>query len=409
MSAVALREPETSPTRVPSIGTGFFDLQSFELTQRVARCLSSSTLVPQIYRGTTPEAVGNCMIAINFAQRVKADPLMVMQNLNVIQGRPSWSSPFLIALVNTCGKFTELAFEFSGEKGEDSYGCRASANSKASGRQLLGAEVTIKMAKDEGWYGRNGSKWRTMPEQMLIYRAAAFWARVYAPELSMGLMTAEEAEDIIDLEPSAYREVSPAKGRGRSRAAVPANDTTIIDADKTPPAAEIEDAPDAPVLVSIEQVEHLINLADEVGADKAKFCQYLGVSIFSEIPAAQFETATRALEAKRRQAEQSKAEPGAEQSPPSAAETPADPPPAGAPASSPNPPAGEDAGHSIEEPETEKLSPEDEARRAGRKACRDGQMMDAIPAKIARYKALKAAWEEGYQAEGELMEAEMNQ
>lgn len=390
MSAVALHEPETQRrdvARLPSVGTGFFDLQSFELTQRVARCLASSSLVPTIYRGTTPEAVGNCMIAINFAQRVKADPLMVMQNLNVIQGRPSWSSPFLIALVNTCGRFTELDFEFSGEPGTDSHGCRASAASKTTGKTLVGAEITIKMAKDEGWYGRNGSKWRTMPQQMLIYRAAAFWARVYAPELSMGLMTAEEAEDIIDLEPSAYREVTPAKGRSRSRAAVPANDTTTIDADVTPPADKIEDSPDAPVLVSNEQVEHLIDLADEVGADKAKFCQWLGVSIFAEIPATQFDKAKRALEAKRRKAEQSTS---AADIPPPAAETPADPPPAGTPASSD--PVTDDAGI----PTQAELK--QEAYEAGRDACEAGVDFKDVPEKYRNHAFQRKAWKDGYQA-----------
>jgi hypothetical protein len=54
----------------------------------------------------------------------------------------------------------------------------------------------MQMAESEGWTKKNGSKWRTMPNQMLRYRAAAFWQRVYCPEISMGLMTAEEAEDI---------------------------------------------------------------------------------------------------------------------------------------------------------------------------------------------------------------------
>ena len=52
------------------------------------------------------------------------------------------------------------------------------------------------MVKAEGWDSKTGSKWKTMPEQMFKYRAAAFWQRAYAPEISMGLQTAEEAIDI---------------------------------------------------------------------------------------------------------------------------------------------------------------------------------------------------------------------
>jgi hypothetical protein len=389
MSAVALHEPETQRrdvARLPSVGTGFFDLQSFELMQRVARGFSASTLVPKIYQGGTQEAVGNCMIAINLAKRMNADPLMVMQNLEIIQGRPSWKSQFLIATVNTCGRFTALRFEFIGERGADSYGCRAWATEKATGEKLVGSDITIDLAKAEGWYGRNGSKWRTMAQQMLMYRAGAFWTRAYAPELSLGLLTADEAEDIIDLEPSAYRDVTPARGRSRPRAINAANDTTTIDADVTSPADKPEeDSSDAPVLVSVEQVEHLIALADEVGADKAKFCQWLGVSIFSEIPASQFDKAKRALEAKRRKAQQSTS---AADTPPPAAETPADSPPAGEPASS-EPPT-DDAGPSQAELKQE-------AWEAGRAACENGVDFKDIPEKYRNHAYQRKAWKDGYQ------------
>jgi hypothetical protein len=412
MSAVALHEPETQRrdvARLPSVGTGFFDLQSFELMQRVARGFSVSTLVPKIYQGGTPEALGNCMIALNLAKRMNADPLMVMQNLNVIQGRPGFSSPFLIATVNTCGKFTTMRFEFFGEPGTDSHGCRASTTEKATGEKLVGTDITIKMAKEEGWYGRNGSKWRTMGQQMLIYRSAAFWTRAYAPELSMGLLTADEIEDIIDLEPSAYRDVTPARGRSRTRAINAANDSATIDAHVTPPADKIEDSPDVPVLVSIEQVEHLIDLADEVGADKAKFCQWLGVSIFSEIPAAQFDKAKRALETKRRaadargstkeQASQPLDSTGtkitfAADAPPPAAETPADPP-AGEPASS-EPPL-DDAGANSDAAHETSLSPMEEAREAGRAACEAGVDFKDIPERFRVNAYWRKAWKEGFQ------------
>jgi hypothetical protein len=392
MTAVALREPETSQAKLPTVGTGFFDLHSFELTQRVARGFAASSLVPKIYQGNTPEALGNCMIAINLAKRMNADPLMVMQNLNIIQGRPSWGSPFLIATVNTCGRFTALRFEFFGERGTDGFGCRASAMEKATGEMLVGTDITIGLAKAEGWYGRNGSKWRTMEQQMLIYRAGAFWTRAYAPELSMGLMTADEAEDIIDLEPNAYREVTP-KGRAKSRVAAPANDVTTIENDEPP----VED-PEAEPRIDNAQAAALLTLATDAGADIGKVCKWAGVAAFNEILASDFERVRKALEAKLREAR------AATEDTPVPPETPADPPATGAPAS-PVAPASDDAG---EGGEPENRSPEEDARRAGRKACRDGQSMESIPAKIARYTRHKAAWEEGYQAEGELMEAEMN-
>ena len=173
---------------------GFMSLGSFELSQRVAGMFSKSTLVPKEYQNNLP----NCIIALNMAQRIGADPLMVMQNLVIVHGKPTWASQFLIATFNTCGRFSSLRYEFFGEKGTDEWGCRAVATEISTGEKLVGTDVTIGIAKAEGWYNRNGSKWKTMPQQMLMYRSAAWFVRANAPELSMGLHTQDE---IIDIEP----------------------------------------------------------------------------------------------------------------------------------------------------------------------------------------------------------------
>jgi len=175
-------------------------LQGFELAQRAAKLLAQSSLVPKEYQRNLP----NCVIALNMAARMNADPLMVMQNLYIVHGKPGWSSQFLISTFNTSGKFSALRYEWVGEEGKDSWGCRAWAIEKATGQKLVGATVTIGLAKKEGWYNKNGSKWQTMPEQMLMYRAASWFIRAYAPELAMGMHTVEELGDIVDLDPEDY-------------------------------------------------------------------------------------------------------------------------------------------------------------------------------------------------------------
>lgn len=177
---------------LPAVMAGFESLQGFELAQRIAKVFASSTLVPKNYQGN----MADCIVALNMAHRIKADPLMVMQNLYVVQGRPSWSSQFLIATFNGCGRFSAIRYEFVGERGSDQWGCRAYASEKATGDVIMGAVVTIDLAKKEGWYAKNGSKWQTMPEQMLMYRAASWLVRTHAPELAMGIYTREEVEDI---------------------------------------------------------------------------------------------------------------------------------------------------------------------------------------------------------------------
>lgn len=204
--------------------------------QRAANLLASSTLVPAQYRKViekldkygnvkesreNPNALANAVVALNMAQRMGADPLMVMQNLYIVEGRPSWSSQWIIAAVNGCGRFSPLRFDIKvlGEK-EIPYTttswnngqretstrmvkvldkvCVAWAIEKETGERLESPAITIEMAVKEGWYTKNGSKWQTMDEVMLRYRTASFFGKLYAPELLMGLQTVEEAQDIIE-------------------------------------------------------------------------------------------------------------------------------------------------------------------------------------------------------------------
>lgn len=171
------------------------ETKKFEVLQRKAKMLVSSTIVPETYRGN----IGNCIIALEMAERMGTPPLMVMQNLYVVHGNPAWSSKYLIGTINASKRFSPLRYEFKGEEGKPDYGCRCyayEASDKEHKEPLYGDWITLDMANKEGWTKKAGSKWLSMPNQMLRYRAAAFWQRVYCPEISMGLLTAEEAEDI---------------------------------------------------------------------------------------------------------------------------------------------------------------------------------------------------------------------
>lgn len=168
-----------------------FSVGGFDHAQRVAKMLASSDLVPQSYKNN----IQNTMIAMEMANRIGASPLMVMQNLNVIQGKPSWSSTFIIASLNACKRFSPLRFDFDGEG--DEYGCKAWANDAKTSERLEGPKVTWTMVKAEGWLAKTGSKWKTMAELMFRYRAAAFFGRLYAPDILMGMQTAEEVLDVV--------------------------------------------------------------------------------------------------------------------------------------------------------------------------------------------------------------------
>lgn len=170
---------------------GFQSVEGYKLALKFSEAFASSTLVPMQYRANS----ANCMIAISMASRMNADPLTVMQNLHIIQGKPSFSAQFLIASWNACGRFAPIRYQWT----EKRDGCRAISKDLETGEVLTGTLVTMAMAKAEGWFGKPGSKWQTMPEQMLMYRAGTFLVRAYAAEIALGITTTEEAEDITGL------------------------------------------------------------------------------------------------------------------------------------------------------------------------------------------------------------------
>lgn len=254
----------------------FFDPNQFAVVQRMANLFASSALVPDTYQVAKvgkEQAVANCVIALDIATRIGASPLMVMQNLVIIYGRPSWSSKFLISTVNTCGRFEPLKFRFTekGKMGKFNYieyekkwvnnpngkgyykteaitkefdgtkimdiECVAYTTTKGGKDVLESSPISLRMAVDEGWYTKNGSKWRTMPKQMLMYRAASFWTSAYAPELSMGMRTVEETQDIV------YVEAEDVTGQVEAEKAANANRETISFDDTTADDVAAGDAP----------------------------------------------------------------------------------------------------------------------------------------------------------------------
>ncbi|MCP9913049.1 hypothetical protein KBZ07_06465 [Cyanobium sp. BA20m-14] len=192
--------PSPSSALAPATDTlqVFSGIAAFDAAQRMAKALCSSSLVPKEYQGQ--QGLANSLIALEIAGRMRLSPLVVMQNMTPIHGRPTWSSKFLIATVNASGRFSPLRFVFDAKEKPSS--CYAVATDKATGEVLEGETITLELARKEGWWSRKDrqgnetSKWQTMTGQMLRYRAAAWWSNVYCPEIALGLITQEEALDI---------------------------------------------------------------------------------------------------------------------------------------------------------------------------------------------------------------------
>ena len=170
----------------------FSTIETFKEIFDIGKMFASSSLVPQTYQGKPMD----CTIAVDMANRMGVSPMMVMQNLYVVKGKPSWSGQACTSLIMASNKFKNVKHKYTGERDTDTWGCYVEALRIEDGEIVKGTEVTIQMAKSEGWYGKDGSKWKTMPEQMLAYRASAFFARVHIPNALMGVSVEGEVEDI---------------------------------------------------------------------------------------------------------------------------------------------------------------------------------------------------------------------
>lgn len=179
--------------------------REFAFTQREANALAAAEIIPAQFKNK----ISDCMIALNMAARLQTDPLQIMQNIYIVHGRPAFSAAYLIALVNRSGILKgRLRFHYEGEG--ETRSCYAYGTDAETGEKLVGTTITMAMAKAEGWSTKSGSKWKTMPEQMLAYRAASFWSRQYAPDATMGMHTKEEADDMPE------KEINPIPEAGES-------------------------------------------------------------------------------------------------------------------------------------------------------------------------------------------------
>jgi len=254
----------------------FSNGDNFALAQRIAKSMAQSDLVPKEYQNN----VSNVLVALEMSNRMNASPLMVMQNLNIIYGRPSFSSTFLIASINASNRFDPLKYkikdygkkknieyvEFSKSNGKSvpntktipeihDKGCIAYTKDRNTGETLESPEVTIEMAIKEGWYTKSGSKWKTMPELMLRYRAAAFWQRLYAPEITMGMKTDEEIQDaeIIEDESGENQQANQEQTQSEHEPE-PENNEPHTTEEKQEPATE-EKEPSDPLQASMQKTK----------------------------------------------------------------------------------------------------------------------------------------------------------
>tara|TARA_B100001093_G_C26802267_1_gene1003951 strand:- start:870 stop:1499 length:630 start_codon:yes stop_codon:yes gene_type:complete len=182
---------DITKTNIDSESSIYQSQNSFEFAQRQAKSLCQSQLVPSQYQGQN--GLPNCLVALEMSKRMNLSPLVVMQNLNVIHGRPTWSAQFITSNIMGCGRFKNFDYIVQGK--DESLAVQCQAIRVEDNKLVKGTAVSMRMARQEGW--TKNSKYSSMPELMLKNRAATFFGRQYIPDLLLGVQTSEEVIDIV--------------------------------------------------------------------------------------------------------------------------------------------------------------------------------------------------------------------
>ena len=194
-SAVVLTEEPA----IPAAATPGFDIVAL---WKAAEGLSRSSLMPKAFRGEP----ANCFLALEIATRLGLGAFEVAQNLYVVHGEPGWKATYLIGLANARGPFKgSLQFDMKG-KGE-TLEATCWATHRETGEKVS-VSVSMAQAKKAGW--TTNPKYGEIPDQMLCYRAATFLVRRYCPEVTLGMQTTDELDDVAAAGPRTIDVTAPA-------------------------------------------------------------------------------------------------------------------------------------------------------------------------------------------------------
>lgn len=211
--------PNNTRDVAPRYVSIFENPAEFAARIKIAEALANTQFVPESFRGKS----GDCLVALDMAARLELNPLAIFSDIYVIDNRASFSSKFLIALVNRSGRFTRIAYDegvdgtaevtYSGwgeTRGQrktwkekvPNYYAVASFTEIATGEKFTSPRVDLNFAEKNGWVQKSGSKWQTMPEIMCRYRAASILIKSVCPEIVMGLEWSDDLQDAREEKPA---------------------------------------------------------------------------------------------------------------------------------------------------------------------------------------------------------------
>jgi hypothetical protein len=180
------QETEAKPeSRVMTTNPGFMQVDSIEAAMRCAEIIAKSSFCPKGMAGRA----GDVVIALQMGQELGLKPMQAIQNIAVINGRPSLWGDAMLAVCRQSPDFEYIKEEYLEDT--KTYICRVKRKHEPEFMQRF-SEVDAKTAK---LWGKDGP-WTQYPRRMLQMRARGFALRDAFPDLLRGIITCEEATDM---------------------------------------------------------------------------------------------------------------------------------------------------------------------------------------------------------------------
>ena len=164
--------------------------------------LASSQMVPRAYQGK-PQDI---MVCVQWGYEIGLAPMQALQNIAVINGKPSVYGDAAMALVQASPVCEDVEEYFENEGTANPV---AVCVAKRKGRKPVVSKFSVDDAKRAGLWGKQGP-WQAYPKRMLAMRARGFALRDAFPDVLKGLITAEEAQDFPDeAKPRQAKDITP--------------------------------------------------------------------------------------------------------------------------------------------------------------------------------------------------------
>jgi RecT family len=163
--------------------------QTFEEAYRIANAVHRAGMAPKGFNSAEM-----CMIAIMHGAEIGIPPMLSLQRIAVVNGRPTLWGDGVIALVRASGLCEYIDEEVIGEGDKRIAVCRTKRKGEA---KEISRKFSVADAKTAGLWGKSGP-WTQYPERMLQMRARAFAMRDAYPDAMGGMYLKEEADDFED-------------------------------------------------------------------------------------------------------------------------------------------------------------------------------------------------------------------